>query len=116
MTIHNAETFVSKLWDWGCLDGCFGETKIAATDIDGMIERNGEFLVIETKTEGQDIPQGQRIFYDRLASKSGFTVMIVWGDPGIPSEIQFWGRQKYRADLDALRRAVAAWFDYANGK
>jgi hypothetical protein len=114
MTIRDAQKFVDTLWDWGCLDGCFGDTKIAATDIDGMIERHGEFLVIETKSVGQDIPKGQHIFYDRLAGKPGFTVLIVWGDPGKPQEIMFWGRRRYAADLGGLRRAVSAWFDYAN--
>ena len=66
MTIKNLEAFVENLWDWGFLDECFPGTRIRVTDIDGLVERNGHFLLIEAKSPGKDIPTGQRILFDRL--------------------------------------------------
>jgi hypothetical protein len=41
MTINKLDAYVAGLWDWVCLDGCFGDTKIRPTDIDGLVERRG---------------------------------------------------------------------------
>ncbi len=40
MTIRSKEVFLQGLWDWAVLDGCFGNTRIRPTDVDGLIERH----------------------------------------------------------------------------
>ena len=50
MTINDPVKFCAGLWDWGILNGCFGDTLIKPTDIDGFVERNGKFLFFETKS------------------------------------------------------------------
>lgn len=40
MTIHGSDRFLAGAWDWTVLDGCFGNTQIRPTDVDGMIERD----------------------------------------------------------------------------
>jgi hypothetical protein len=64
LTIHNQALYEDGQWDWAILNGCFGKTKIAPTDIDGSIERNGKYLFIETKHPGASIPLGQGMFYE----------------------------------------------------
>lgn len=113
MTIKNLEVFVENLWDWGFLDGCFGGTRIRVTDIDGLVERNGHFLLIEAKSPGKDVPTGQRILFDRLVQDKRWHVLIVWGEANKPEEMQVWGRRKTRADEATVQRAVRRWFEYA---
>lgn len=84
MTINNAEAYLRGVWDWGILRGCFGETKIEPTDIDGCVERNGQFLVLETKAPTASVEQGQQITFDRMLSTGRFTVIIVWGETNKP--------------------------------
>jgi len=120
MSIHNAEKFVSTLWDWGCLDGCFGQTRIKPTDVDGMVERNGEFLWMETKSPRVAIPTGQMRMFEQLTRLGVFTVLIIWGNPGCPEElllIRKKGRKRYaNTCIYELRSVVAAWFEFAQGK
>jgi hypothetical protein len=56
--IRNMSQYDRGIWDWSILDGCFGDTKISPTDIDGCIERKGRKLFLETKTPGNPIPYG----------------------------------------------------------
>lgn len=117
MTINNAETFVKSLWDWSCLDGCFGDTKIKPTDIDGFVERNNLFLIIETKLLGVQIPHGQMITFDRLIKTGYFTIFIVWGNPGKPEEMMIitrHGSGTKKANLETFRNDVKRWFAHAD--
>jgi len=118
MTIRNIKKFIESLWDWGCLDGCFGSTKIKPTDIDGLVERNGKFLVIETKLPDNDIPTGQMITFNHMISTGVFTIYVVWGHPGQPERILKMtrnGTQEYEnADLSDFRELVGSWFEWAS--
>ena len=118
MTINNPEKFCASLWDWACLDGCFGVTRIKPSDIDGIIERNGKFLVIETKLPGVEIPTGQDILLKALAAKEDFMVLCVWGYPGQPEKLVFWINGSPLiidpSTLANLRFIVSAWFQYAD--
>lgn len=145
MTIRNVGAYLKSLWDWGLLNGCFGSTRIKPTDIDGMVERNGQFLILEGKpgTNGaaldcRPIGDGQRILFDALQKTGLFTVLVIWGDAahfkvglclenvaGVHVEasdtapvvvaMQIWPHERIPADLDAVRRFVASWFEWANG-
>lgn len=103
-------------FDFDILSGCFGDTKISPTDIDLLVERKSKFLVIEFKTEGVKVPDGQRWSLEALSRIGGFVVLIVWGYP--PTEITAYeviGRvDKEAHTLDELRSFVSRWFEYAN--
>ena len=118
MTINNPEKFVAGLWDWGTLDGCFGDTKIMPTDLDGFVERNGKFLVLETKAPGVEVKRGQQLTFERLVSTGVFTVVLVWGDTNKPCRVTVMTRQTTReytaADMGTLRWIVSSWFQWAN--
>jgi hypothetical protein len=78
---------------WNCeLDGCFNKKKrpkieifsdcfpgkIGLTDVDGFVEMNGNFLLLEWKPAAIDLSTGQRLAYERLPSS--FAVILVAGD------------------------------------
>jgi len=118
MTIQNWEEYKSNLWDWGILKGCFMDTKIEPTDIDGFVERNGKFLVIETKAPGVEVKTGQSITFKRLIDTGKFTVMIVWGEANNPQKIKLITRRTTLdyddATLDTMKSLVSKWFLWAN--
>lgn len=118
MTIEDPAKFCAGLWDWGELTGCFGETRIMPTDLDGFVERNGKFLVLETKAPGAAIPKGQQITFDRLVSTGFFTVVVVWGETNKPQRILLMTSQITKtyqvADMAMLRWIVSSWFQWAN--
>jgi hypothetical protein len=66
--IYNQDKFDSAkpagfdgIFVWDYLKKAFYPTKIQPMDFDAVVERNGCFLVFETKTPGVEIPLGQRL-------------------------------------------------------
>jgi len=116
MTINNIKAFIASLWDWSVLDGCFGSPSMRPTDIDGIIEASGHFLMIETKSPGKEIPEGQRIMFDKLmenTENNHFTVLLAWGRPGLPVKMQKWPDEPYKVDLGEMRRFVKNWYVFS---
>ena len=99
--------------DLTVLDECF-PGRIAMTDVDGLVEINGQFLFIEWK-RGGDVPVGQRIMFERLTRHPEFTILVILGDPRTMTveryEVFQGGRRKgWRdCDLSELKRHVRAW-------
>jgi hypothetical protein len=114
VTIRNIDNFVDSLWDWGFLDDCFGGTRIKVSDLDGIVERHGNVLILETKSPGAPIPKGQEILFNTLTSQSGFTVLVIWGDANKPVEAQVWGRPRVPADEKRIKDFVASWYKRAD--
>ena len=119
MTIHNLDAYIGALWDWGFLNDCFVGTTIRVSDLDGIVERNGWFLVIEAKGSGKPIPRGQMIAFSALANK-GFTILMVWGQPNSPEAMQVWypnreePQPQRAATIDDIKNIVSRWFNWAN--
>ncbi|MDD5502445.1 MAG: hypothetical protein PHH26_03155 [Candidatus Thermoplasmatota archaeon] len=122
MTIQSEERFMASLWDWGILKGCFGDSKIEPTDMDGLVERKGHFLVLEAKQPGVKIKQGQWWTFNALVNTGYFTIVILWGERNKPQEMQvlyplpYKATPKRSADLRQLRKVVSWWYRYANSK
>jgi hypothetical protein len=118
MTIRNPKKFVESLWDWGFLDNCFGQTKIKVTDIDGIVERNGHFLVIEGKDEGVPIPYGQKRMFEVMHKTNLFTIIQVWGPANNPTHYKLMipgiEYKKVPCELKDIQRVVNQWFEFAN--
>lgn len=118
MTINDPVAYAASQWDWSIFDGCFGETKIKPTDIDGMVERNGKFLVIETKLPNVDIPQGQLITFRSLVNLGVFSILIIWGHPGKPIKAQLLNTKTnlvfQNVTLEKLRDIMRQWYAHAN--
>lgn len=109
MTIQNDEAFLAGLWDWAIVGRCFGG-KIVPTDIDGIVERNGHFLVIEAKSKDARVPNGQAIMFSRLTALKEFTVVIVWGDKNNPVKMQVWGEEQKVATLEDFQKFCQNWY------
>ena len=116
MNLRSKSGFMAALWDWEFLNDCFGGTRIRVTDIDGLVERNGKFLVIETKSPGKDIPRGQQILFDQMVETGIFVVLVIWGEPNAPKRAQFWGCEPMDADEEKIKSLVRRWYDYANNR
>jgi len=118
MTIKNPEEYLAGVWDWGILRGCFGETQVAPTDIDGLVERKGRFLLLEAKKPGVGLKTGQRITFEALLKTGVFTIVIVWGKTDAPEMIEIWTQRTRigprESDLNRLRCVVSDWYEWAD--
>ena len=87
-------------------------------DIDGLVERRGQFIVFETKNIGVPVPAGQLITLRRLHG-----LMIIQGKRE-PALAQIWCAQGFmrghtmrsfaKADAAYARRFVELWYEFAN--
>lgn len=122
MNIQNKYAHRNSFWDWTPLNECFRGTNIRVTDIDGFVERNGRFLVIETKKPGDEIPQGQGLTFAALAATGLFTIVIIWGKHNAPEEIGVItrdvkkNRHYKQASMMLLQKIVTEWFAFADNQ
>ena len=58
---------------------------LVPSNVDGMLERNGQFLILEWKRPKEKISNGQRIMLQALAAKPSFMVVIIYGNTDIVS-------------------------------
>jgi len=113
------------IFDWSFLLPVFEGTKIEPTDIDGMVERHGKVLFMETKGPSVPIPQGQIIAYKTLLTigKGKIYLMIFYGKTS--STIEGMDEWYYRhgvikqkgyqgCDWNYVFERVKAWFNWAN--
>lgn len=118
MTIRDIDKFIDSLQDWAILDGCFGQTRIKPSDIDGFVERRGRCLFLEGKGLTASLPTGQAIAFSTLA-KQGNTVIVFWGKDHEISRMQVMTQSDPSgtvkpSSLEGLRGAVKAWYEEAN--
>jgi hypothetical protein len=122
-TIRHARAFNESppagfdgVFDWSWTAGCFGGS-ITPMDLDAVIERKGQFLVMETKQPGKAIPEGQMITLRRLHGLKCFTVLVVWGK-GRPETAEAWypgSRQKVEiVGVESIRDFARRWFRWAD--
>lgn len=122
MTINNPDKYLAAAWDWGFLKKCFGSTGIEPSDVDGMVERRGNFLVLEAKPPGRGRPlavrikKGQLLNFEAMARTGIFTVIILFGKPNEPEEYCLVngtpGKSEIKAcDLAEIQNIVATWFE-----
>ena len=63
---------------FGLLHGCMPRN-ITPSDLDGIVEINGKFWVIEFKKTGKEVPKGQMFMFNHFINM-GFAVSIIWHD------------------------------------
>lgn len=118
MSIRNMESFIGSLPDWNMLDGCFGQTKISPTDIDGMVERKGVCLFLEHKRNGAALTQGQARAFETLA-RQGNTIIVFWGEGKAVQKLRVIRPGNLGcvrdATLDSLRKEVSDWYHAVEG-
>ena len=102
--------------DWGeILVGAQLPREIQPSDIDGIVEINGTFLVMERKKMGEKTRDGQRYLLEALARQSNFTVLeIVHGPDGVEEIYNYGtGKREVSSPSDFIAR-VEAWADVAD--
>jgi len=114
MTIRDLDKYVARLWDWGFLDQCFGATGIRVSDLDGIVERNGRFLVIEAKGTGQAVPVGQARLFRAFVNTGLFTVLVLWGETNKPARMSAFPGPATACTTADILDFVTVWFQYAD--
>jgi hypothetical protein len=101
------------------MKGCWENTADTPQDFDGVKERNGQFLVVESKDVGKPVPHGQFRALFELHRMGNVAVMFIWGKH-VPETGLFWfpngARYERFTGVDAARRLVTRWYDWADRK
>lgn len=119
MTIRNQQLFLDGFWDYGIFDGCFSNPKVKFADIDGFIERNGHYMVLEIKNSGVPVPMGQQITYKSLMDTGLFTILFLFGPRNEPKEMEIWKpdktiRKKAPTTLEEVKNVIRLWDEWAS--
>lgn len=76
---ENRGCYRDSLPDWGVFDDCFPRG-IKVSDVDGIVEIGGAFLMIEWKGgRGVSLPEGQRRMLRRFADQDNTVVCLRGG-------------------------------------
>jgi hypothetical protein len=120
--INNPQVFLENIWNWSYLTGTtdFNAREIP-TDLDGCLEKNGNFLILETKSASvKELPTGQRITFESFIQTGVCTVVIIFGKANAPERIDVWTKNEIirypKADMTTLRKIVSQWYKYAKMK
>jgi hypothetical protein len=121
------ECYVKKvLPDWSMLNGCFGDTRVSASDLDGWIHQNGRVLFLEKKFPNGDIDERLKRTIGSLVQQ-GNSMIVIWCEEPDGSDISkmrvfnvIGYDSKFRVDatLADFRMAVQTWWQsvYEPGK
>ena len=92
------------------------------SNVDGIAERNGHFLIMEWKRPGEKMSEGQKRMLQALAASPKFIVVVIIGDTDNGTNIQeFW---QYTADGKPFKSGIGfgsfkefykLWYEFANG-
>lgn len=112
--------YVEQLPSWDDLIEAFPR-RIRPTDIDGMVEINGQFLFIEEKCAGKGPDEGQRRALKAVSSLPGVTVLIFRpvadGEPDPVEVLVFPNTQGWRrVTRQQLRHWLTVWAVHADRK
>jgi hypothetical protein len=107
--------------DYGAFKGLIPTNQnFCPSNIDGIAERNGKFLVMEWKRPNEKVSEGQKRLLQAFAKTPKFTVVIVQGNTDDQLVIEnFWqvqpfGCTKLGNGVDEFKAFYLMWYDYAN--
>lgn len=99
-------------------DECF-PGRIAMTDLDGIVEINGQALILEGKGDHVPLPVGQRLMFERLTAAgliAGFVVEIDAETMAVTSLLEIhrgkWSAKR-AATLADLKTRIRTWAGWA---
>ena len=117
-------------WRWSCVNnGCYLEKvcldfyvfddcfpgNIRMSDVDGFVEINHSFLMLEWKHNDQ-LPRGQEIAFQRFSKIEGDIVFVVQGNAETMEVYEFGvffndspNLIRIRGDIDVLREVIKIW-------
>jgi hypothetical protein len=92
------------------------------SNVDGILERNGQFLILEWKRPNEKVSEGQRIMLQALAAKPSFMVVIIYGNTDNETVIDsYWlltpeGKPvKSGIGFESFKQFYRDWYSYADG-
>ena len=92
------------------------------SNVDGIAERNGHFLIMEWKRSKEKVSNGQKIMLQALASKPDFMVVIIYGNTDNETIIDsYWlltpeGKPvKTGVGFDSFKQFYRQWYEMASG-
>jgi hypothetical protein len=95
---------------------------LVPSNVDGMLERNGQFLILEWKRPKEKISEGQRIMLQALAAKPSFMVVIIYGNTDNETVIDsYWvltpeGKPvKAGIGFEFFKQWYRQWYELADG-
>ena len=117
--ISSYEYFKRNAIDFTLFNDCL-PARLGFTDIDGIMERRGSFLVLEKKFDASRPGLGQLIMFRQLVKLEKFTVCIFGGTE---FDVQYMylltrAKEKYISEpsLDKLKKLIRDWLVYAENK
>lgn len=118
---HTDLALEAKMVDWGWYKGILGRSKrVFPGDVDGLVEVNGLFLLIEWKyRKGLPESQGQARMLAALRRIPEFTVFEVMGDYSNPQQLTIYmhNRKTKTHPLSgklALKQWMSNWAEWAD--
>jgi len=92
-------------------------------NVDGILERDGQFLILEWKRPGERVSEGQRIMLQALAAKTSFMVVIIYGNTDNETVIDsYWlltpeGKPvKSGIGFESFKQFYRQWYELADGQ
>lgn len=80
--IRDFAKFINTIPDWSFINESLpGKARVG--DGDGLLERNGYLLMLETKSYGATVPTGQDIMFRRLAERRKATILVLFGQDDV---------------------------------
>jgi len=116
-------SLVASHVDYGDFLGLIPQNpQFCPSDLDGIAERNGHFLIMEWKRPGEKASEGQKRLLKALAANPKFMVVVIIGNTDNGTNIdEFW---QYAADgkvfkagigFESFKSFYRLWYDYADG-
>ena len=107
--------------DYGDFKGLIPDNPMfVPSNVDGIAERNGHFLIMEWKRNGEKISEGQKRLLKALAATSRFMVVIIYGNTDNGTVIEsFWqlttDGKPFKAGIgfESFKEWYRLWYDFA---
>ena len=109
--------------DYGDFKGLIPtNTAFVPSNVDGIAERNGHFLILEWKRSGEKVSEGQKRLLQALAANPRFMVVIIYGNTDNGTQIDsYWPLTQegkpYKAGIgfESFKQWYREWYNYADG-
>lgn len=92
------------------------------SNVDGICERKGKFLIMEWKRQNEKVSMGQQILLKALAANDDFMVVIIYGNTDNSMVIdKYWLLQKdgtpmhHGTGVEMFKDFYRDWYNYADG-
>ena len=115
--IRSRDAVAKAAFDFAPLNGCFGDSGIRPSDIDGMVEHRGQLLFLEHKSDGRPLPIGQKMAFNTLCHL-GAQVVVFWST-GSDHDIVRISEHPLPPEpgtLEDLKLIVSEWFEWAHSQ